>query len=467
MQPFKFRPTAANLAVSLLASSLAIFLMAMVYWVLGEPGPRWWWKWVAGILCLTFLAPLAIKLTKRQAISLSLGLLCAAILAFATSYVIVHQRMNEPPVAVLKVDSRYPTSHKPQSKLWFAQNTWWAWLPDGSGSSIWRRTPQDWLRETSLDSWLKKLPGRADVWSEEDSVRAVLVDEDQLATASLRFDAERDGYVPEGEPVIWPVAKPKDLKKSIESATIARDGTGTWWIAYDFQQAIWVRHSRDRSGSRWSDPIKLGGPKIAVDDISVMFAAAGSIGVMWGHQSGGDDEAYYVTFHRDGSEGDKWTNVEILEQGHEVAEDHFNSAVSPEGFVYVVTKDDKNVVGQPQLVLRIRHPDGNWEHHPYAERTEFEPTRPVVLLGGDPLRLYLIHGMLGAHWHDFIVQRSTDVDLSDLDSKDSVMFPRKFGLNTRSPTSTKQILPDVGPWVVLASDSFGYVYEAIIEKPNR
>jgi len=46
-----------------------------------------------------------------------------------------------------QLDVPNPTADKPQSKLWFARNSWWAWLLCQSGSIIWQRTPNGWQRK--------------------------------------------------------------------------------------------------------------------------------------------------------------------------------------------------------------------------------------------------------------------------------------------------------------------------------
>ena len=91
---------------------------------------------------------------------------------------------------VFHVNVANPTKDKPQSKIWFAQGTWWAWLPVRGGSSIWRRTDRGWQRQMELDPALEGLPGQADVWADEDTVRAVLVEPERLAVVAFRWDKE-------------------------------------------------------------------------------------------------------------------------------------------------------------------------------------------------------------------------------------------------------------------------------------
>ena len=466
MTSFKFRSTAANFVLSLLFGGSLIFLIAMVIWVRGFLWNLYWWPFIGGVLLVAVLAPFFIVTTYRVIFVSSLTCSLISASAFGISFFIISEEAKIPPIPVLTVNSDYPTRDKPQSKLWFAHGSWWAWFPDGDGSSIWRRANDGWKRETSLDDWLNALPGRADVWSETNGVRAVLVAEDQLSIAGLIYEPRTGGYKPDGDPFIWAIPD-ADIEEPIESATIARDGNGIWWIVYDFQRSIWVRHSEDVSGSQWGNPIKLGGP-VAVDDIGVIFTAPGYIGVMWAHQSGGDEEEIYFRRHLDRSPPEQWEDVETIERGYGAAEDHFNAAVGANGHVYVVTKDDKNVIDQPQLVLRDLYPDGSWKNYPYANRTELVmPTRPIALLGGDPLHLYLVHSLYpqggSPRGEDFIGYRRTDLTLSQIDNGDRILIPPRKGLNIRNATSTKNILPFDEPWIVLASDKYGNVYEGVLE----
>ena len=148
---------------------------------------------------------------------------------------------------VFQGDAANPTRDKPQSKLWFAHGSWWAWLPTATGSAIWRRAASGvWQRQANLDAALSGLPGRADVWAEGHAVRAVLVAATRLAVVELQYDAAVGGYLPLAVPTQWQLEVPAPAQErsdnpEIETATIARDGGGRWWIAYPWLRRMWVR----------------------------------------------------------------------------------------------------------------------------------------------------------------------------------------------------------------------------------
>jgi len=390
--------------------------------------------------------------------------------------------------AAFRLDLAYPTETKPQSKLWFARGRWWAWLPVEGGSSVWERGSAGWRRETALDAWLEQAPGFADVWSEADAVWAVLVGPRSLAFAQLAFDPASDRYVARGTPILWPVAAPEGPEPSglarrlagfrsgvrtraIESATLARDAGGRWWIAWDEGGAIWCRASRDRDGAAWSEPFALSaavGP-IGRDDIGAIFPAAGGIGAIWTDQN---RDALYFRLHRDGSPPDAWEPVETLAQGEgrggaRLANDHLHATTAADGTVYLVAKTSRYRPGEPLLALRVRARDGSWSELPYARYSrERTPSRPIAMLDAARGRAELVHESLDASlWNRHRIER-VSLPLGARGQPGAplpapqTLLPETLDL--RSPTSCKAPLPEGRDWLLLASDRFGNVYEALV-----
>jgi len=361
---------------------------------------------------------------------------------------------------VMRVDVADPTQDKPQSKLWFARGSWWAWLPARDGSGIWRRTESGWQRDTSLDERLRGLPGRADVWAEGDAVRAVLVERRRLAVIGLRFEAEADRYRPTGDAIELIV--PEDVGgPGLETATIAREGRGRWWIAYGWRRQMWVRASRDREGTVWTQPIAVSQEPASDDDICAIVALPGGVGVIWSDQSA---DAVYFRWHRDEAQPEAWAETEVVDRGNRAADDHLNTAVARDGTLYVATKNSVDRAGHPQLVLRIRNPQGRWENRGYALRTErAEPSRPIVVLGGEPERFLLLHTIYRREQsqppESWIGWQST---------LEEVAQPLiAAGTRINNVTACKARLPAGYPWIVLASDHEGNVYEARIDSGTR
>mgnify|MGYP005856219083 CR=1 FL=1 len=349
---------------------------------------------------------------------------------------------------VLRVDVPFPTKDKPQSKVWHAHGQWWAWLPVKDGSSVWRRTPgAGWKREAHLDGALRGLPGQADVWSDADGARAVLVGAKEVAVVALRWEGGR--YVVEGAPVRW--------AQEAETATIVRDREGRWWIAHDDGNRIVARGSVDRDGRKWREPVVLNEKEMADDDICAAIALPDGVGVLWSDQK--NDGVY---FRRIGGA------VEVVQEGGLNADDHINAAVSADGTVYVAMKNSVDRVGEPQLVLRIRDRQGWWTSVPYANRTaEGTPSRPIAVIGGAPERLFLLHtfyepGPTAAR-RDGIALLVSGLPRYRVDVGAEVVT-RGEGVRLNDVTGPKGRFPEGAEWVVLSSDEHGNVYETRLEK---
>lgn len=363
---------------------------------------------------------------------------------------------------VFHVDAASPTQDKPQSKLWYAEGCWWAWLPDADGSSVWRRSAAGWKREHPLDGDLHGLPGRADVWADADGVWAVLVGRDECAVVRLVFSSERGGYGVCGAPVRWSLPPGGDRPKSIESATIGRDSTGRVWVAYDHNCRIWVRSWSGYESDAWSDAEPLG--SAGMDDLCCLVVLPGGVGVIWSDQ---DHDAVFFRERVDGSSLRQWQTAVTVQRGDRTADDHLNAAVARDGTLFVATKNSVDEVNREQLILRIRTPDGRWCNRPYAIRsTVGEPSRPIAALSGLHGGLLLAHTvyMRGERRGEpsIIAGMVVDPDAPLLEKEPAVLMRASSPLN--DVTSCKAIGSEDGavPWIVIASDQSGNIYEAVV-----
>ena len=371
----------------------------------------------------------------------------------------------------LKVNAAYPTETKPQSKLWHAQGHWWAWLPDGIGSSLWRRDDSRWRRVGALDAWLSELPGHADVWSDGETVCAVLAGDTQLSVAQLEYDSAQRTYVLAGS-IQWSVdsfvtAEDKVTETafdtSINCATITRDGDGRWWIAFVHDGRVLVRHSMDALAEQWGDPFIVA-RDLDDDDLCTIIALRDGIGVVWTDQV---SDALCFRQHTAELPLESWMSTEVITQGDGVANNHLNAVVASDGRAYVVTKTSKYIEGEPLLNLWVRQTDDRWESHPYADyRKQFTPTRPIVLLSPDEEHLHLVHTSLDSSvWNSHrLVSRTAD-RLEAVPTQKDVYLVGPH-LDMRNATGCKGPLPRDAAWIVLASDRLGNVYEGEIPQSS-
>ncbi len=206
---------------------------------------------------------------------------------------------------VFQVDVPAPTKDKPQSKLWFAHGDWWAWLPVKGGSAVWRRAGGEWRRESHLDQSLMGLPGQADVWADKDGVRAVLAAPDALAVVHLRWDRAERKYRLGGPPARIALPRTSGAPPDLETATIARDSRGRWWLAYNSRRSMWVRWSRGNPGASWSEPVMITSTKASADDLCAIVAVRDRVGVIWSDQV---QDAILVRWREDRSPPDRWVS---------------------------------------------------------------------------------------------------------------------------------------------------------------
>lgn len=408
-----------------------------------------------------------VKLPQHHRTPLFPGLTCAiiALLCAPVSTVAAEPPAHQP---VFQLDIANPTADKPQSKLWFARSSWWAWLPNRNGSSIWQRTASGWQRVTSLDETLRQLPGRADVLSTGDTIRAVLVDGCQLTVATLRYNAQAGSYLPDGEPTRFKVEGGEPPNKIIETATIACDSQGRCWIAYPWQQKMWVRASNDNTLTEWTEPFAVS-EETDRDDLCAIVALPGAVGVAWSNQL---QETMSFRLHQDGADTNNWEPTEIIERGNKNADDHISAKVDADGRLLLATKNSVDRVGQPQLVLRIRDPNGNWQSITYAERTTTaHPSRPQILLAEKPPYLLLVHTIYGPKGpppnetqQNTIAWQAAPLahlNAATLNVASQSLIDPATSIN--NVTGCKAMLPNGQPWIVLASDEAGHVYEGQLD----
>jgi hypothetical protein len=364
---------------------------------------------------------------------------------------------------VFRVDRPYPTADKPQSKLWYGSGSWWALLPGAGSPSLWQRSATGWVEHAHLRASLAGVPGRADVWPEGNEVTAVCIDGSSFAVLRL---------VREDQPVLtW---KPEVLARwsvpssaPVETATLARDRLGRWWLTAPIEggpesgsgRDIVVWTSPDARTWQRLEPLARG---VGSDDLCVVTPVADGIGVAWSDQR--RDEVGFA-WRRDGSPPEQWTDKETAAAGARTADDHLHAARAPDDTLWLATKNSVDRRGEPQLVLRVRESSGRWQNHSYAPRRDGEePSRPVIIATFHPDLLLLGHTV-----YDRANPFRGRIEFGTVSSArlpGSVAFTRvitpapELQSRINDLTTPKQAFPDDAPWIVLASDAQGRVFEA-------
>ncbi|MBB3083226.1 PKD domain-containing protein [Geodermatophilus sabuli] len=297
-----------------------------------------------------------------------------------------------------------PTSDKPQSKLWFAQGSWWADMFD-TVSRTWHifrldRSTQQWIDTGVL---IDDRPNTlADVlWDGTHlyvASHVVTVSSDTSATPSQpnsparlhRFSWSADrGYTRDA-------GFPVDITQySSESLTIDKDTTGTLWATWTqvsaapgggHTSAVHV-NSTSGSDSTWGTPfvVPVTGSTVSPDDISSVVAfGRNRIGLLWSNQL---DGTVYWAVHDDGAPRTSWRGSPAV-RGNRQADDHLNiKAVQADtsGRVFAVVKTSLDgsstaVPTDPQIrLLSFKPGTGAWSATTVGTLADCH-TRPLLLL---------------------------------------------------------------------------------------
>jgi hypothetical protein len=276
----------------------------------------------------------------------------------------------------------------------------------------------------------------------------------------LRWNSRTEGYQLAAKPDLFELPETAASDGPLETATIARDSRGRFWVAYNWRRQVWIRSSPHAGGGAWNKPALVSEQTTMVDDLCAVVAMPGRIGVLWSDQ---DHDAIYFRGRSDNALPSEWDSIEIAQQGGKTADDHIHAVVLKNGTLCVATKNSVDEIGTAQLVLRVRDSRGRWTNHPYGIRTEqVEPSRPIILVGGSPERLMLAHSIYtkgnSRPAGSLVVWQSTDARRIDVSrAAKPLIDPLGYANDV---TGCKARLPDGQPWIVLASAKDGSIYEA-------
>ena len=359
---------------------------------------------------------------------------------------------------VFQLDYNFPTSDKPQSKLWFDGACWWALLPRSSGPSLWQRTEEGWKEHPEVTEKLKGIPGRADVWGEKNQVTAVGVGDSSLTVFRLNKKDNAINIYRESE-ILAELFPPSP--GTIETATIAKDGNNNWWIAATANSQVCVWNSSGE-GKQWTSPVILA-EGIDEDDICSVTPLGDDIGVVWSDQV---RDAVLMRIHKKEDQREIWEREEIIDIGNNTADDHINTSLSPDNTLWVATKNSVDTPGKPQFVMRVRSAAGEWVNKGYCvlESKMKRPSRPIVITTENTKVVFTGYGdndrsVPNPH-NAKIVFSFVDTGLNIGEPLD-VIYPQPELVSfVQNVTGPKFPFPDEAPWIILASDSNGRVYEA-------
>lgn len=368
-----------------------------------------------------------------------------------------------------------PTGQKPESKLWFADDSWWGILYDSSARSfkIWRFdwATNTWSKTATVVDTRTRSASDA-LWDGSRLYVATHLVEgassSDLAARLLRYSydpATRTYTLDPGYPIVLTTG-------AIEALVIDRDTTGRVWATWTASNGaggrqVLVTHS-DPTGGSFTTPFVLpvaNASNLDADDISTLVAYDGRIGVLWSNQR---DSTVYFASHVDGAPDGTWTVSPAL-QGKGYADDHLNIKslqADSAGRVFAAVKTSLNDNGgsasQPLILLLILDGNGAWQRRTFSTVADNQ-TRPLVLVNPENRSLYVFAA--GPCCSGGVVYyKQTSLDSPNFASGPGDPFI-KLAANTtiNNPASTKQPLTNRSGLLVVAADdrTDRYVYNRI------
>jgi Secretion system C-terminal sorting domain len=358
-------------------------------------------------------------------------------------------------IDITNVTATTTSGEKPQSKVWKYNNTWWAVIPDGSGT---------WLRRLDGNSWIKILKvstsssAKADTKVVGDKTYILLYRGTSSQLATVQHSPSNNEYTLVGS------LSNISFGSGVETATIDIDSNSRMWLAYESGTNINVQWS-DSPYSSWSSPIILG-TGVNGDDIAAITAfndnTGSKIGVMWSNQI---SKKFMFAYHVDGASVNTWTTETAATTpggapSGGIADDHINFAVASDGTIYAAVKTGYDTDGETSVGLLVRKPTGTWDNL-YRVRVQNgstrQPTRPIALLDEVHSKIYVIYTqkVLG---NDIIYKYSSTSSIN-FPTGDGTLLIANIVADWDDASSTKQNFSD--EVVILVSSPSGSTWTGV------
>jgi hypothetical protein len=370
-----------------------------------------------------------------------------------------------------------PTGSKPESKLWFNDNSWWAVMFNFSlhATDIYKLdlANQKWTDTgTTVDD---RPAAKSDTLWDQSSGKLYIVSNLHVNSAAPNSSSSNWGrlyrYSYNSQTKVYsldsgfPVTVTRGKE---ETLVLAKDSTGRLWVTYVESSKVMINHTNGSDNS-WGTPFALPVSTVArsttSDDIASIIAFGGNkIGVFWSNQRTKND---YFSFHQDGAADTTWSLEEIaLGSGVNCtgacADDHINIKTDSKGKLYIASKTSFTSNTQPLINLLVRAANGTWSRTTYSTHA-FTDTRGIILLDEPHDRLYFfVTSSESGGKIDFKITSPSHPSFPDGDGDPFIQNPTDTHIN--NATSTKQNVTSSSGLLVMASDDTSdfYVHNFIV-----
>lgn len=350
---------------------------------------------------------------------------------------------------IFKVNYGDATADKPQSKSWITDHGQWLVVGDEDGPKLLKKETLGWRRQSMVNREWHNLPSRADVWSKGNEAHIVLVGECALNVVQIDYSKLSKKYQHR-----WKSSLPIPQEcHSIETATITQDSKNQYWVCADLNEKIMVWHSSN--GRDWSDPFTLA-DDINNDDISLIVRLKDQISVIWSNQN---TQSINERIHYDGDAPNDWSEVVIVQEGNNNADDHLNATVFENGEMALVTKNSLDKINQPQFVFRIRDKKGKWTNIPYENLTsQNSPSRPIInhIESGKIFEVHSVKNRVNNRYYISVNEIIAKID--GWEFRELIQLKTKIKGKNGDVTSSKASFLSDEAKLIFFSDDLGNVY---------
>jgi PKD repeat protein len=283
------------------------------------------------------------------------------------------------------------TGEKPESKLWWNDDSWWGsiWSTSANRYDIYRldRVNKVWVDTgVALDT---RPSSRADTLWDQASGKLYVVSHPFTKNGSgtsigaggkiWRFHYTGSTYVLDS-------GFPKNVNAAkTETLVFEKDSTGRLWTTWVQKDGtvykVFVAASDD-DGATWGAPFVLPvtGSTVSSDDIASVVAMGDRVGILWSNQS---TPAMYWSEHLDSDPATTWQPTKIAYGGSHNADDHINLKSLQSGGstrVFAAVKTSQTSSSSPiLLLLDYNLQTGVWGSHVFSTVAD-GGTRPIVLV---------------------------------------------------------------------------------------
>ncbi|MBW2361403.1 MAG: hypothetical protein JRG84_10905, partial [Deltaproteobacteria bacterium] len=351
------------------------------------------------------------------------------------------------------------TGEKPESKLWYHDDSWWAslWSDSGDAFHIHRldSMSQSWIDTgTALDD---RIDSRADALLDGANlyvVSHVFAETSHPASAGdsaelyrYSYDAPSESWsLDSGFPVVVADAE-------TETLTIAQDSAGTLWVTYVLGGQVMVNHTVGGSDTSWNaTPFVLPFSEasgLSADDISSVAAYQGRVGVLWSHQN---DSKMYFAAHVDADPAGSWNTttsaVTVVFGGG--ADDHINMKAligDSAGKLFVTIKTETDAQYLVVCSGSTCETNGHWNNHLISTSAL---TRAVVGIDLAGREIFVFSTRIGSDREIYVKRTSLDsINFNVGSPGDRVISELDVNLNDTS--GFKQALTSGSQMIVIAA----------------